>query len=381
VRSLFRICTIILFAAIASRLPASPGPDTRHELVPFDLDANGRLSADELRAYLLAHGTDAAHVEDAVNDILTAPAGCENGCADIGIDVAARVIDAIAVRQAKPRDPAVGWHGLKFKRSVTDAADPRQAKSDFPAIFSYKHDKEVDDRNQFNFLGSVEFYQFTRSSGDPKTLPNSFIAVPGVELDVDGSKKKNENSIDFVMPLTWSWVFPPKAKIESLALSIAPKVETDRGFDRRVYDITTTVSAASERVGRAGFRTNVPSAPSPPRLSFYWVPSFFSENGRVADPAGNAKLEALRGNYSRLGVQLQATLQPVFIDPRLTFGLRSFYRRDLTHHENREYAELTGMFDLNTSGSLALTAGYRRGRKPPAFEMNNAVIIGIGIKQ
>jgi hypothetical protein len=371
----------VLFVAAPLAI-AQPAPDTFHDLVAFDANHDGRVNDPELTAYFLAHGATAADAAKHVVDVLTGAAGCDLGCADVSLAVAVRLIDNITLKEKKPSDKPVGWQGLKLKRSVTDAPDPRQAKSDFPAIFAYKHDKETTDRDQFTFLGAVEFYRYTRSFGDPTTLPNSFAVTPGINLDVDGSKKKNENTIDFALPLAWSWVRKDTSFFESLSLAVAPKFTTDRGFNRRVYDVTTTFGFASQPFARAGFRTRFPSGPSvAPRVVVYWAPAMLLETGRVADAAGNAKLEALKGSYVRAVASIQATLQPVFIDPRLSLGIRYFHRYTLEHSENSDYGEATAMFDLTPTGTVALTATYRRGRKPPAFEMNDTFLFGIGVKQ
>jgi hypothetical protein len=373
----------VLVLLIAAPLAvATPASDTFHDLVAFDANHDGRVNGAELKAYYLAHGATTADAAKHVTDVLTGSKGCDLGCADVSLAIAARLIDKFTLKEKKPTDKPIGWQGLKLKRSVTDTADPRQAKSDFPAIFAYKHDKEASDRDQFTFLGAVELYRYTESFGNKATLPNSFVTTPGINLDVDGSKKKNENTIDFALPLSWSWVRADTSLFESLSLGVAPKFTTDRGFGRRVYDLTTTFAFASQPLGRAGFRTRFPSTPEvAPRLAVYWAPMILLETGNVADADGNAKLEALKGSYVRAVAGVQATFQPMFIDSRLSLGIRYFHRYAFKHSINSDYGEATAMYDLTPTGTLALTATYRRGRKPPAFEKNDTFLFGIGVKQ
>ena len=108
------------------------------------------------------------------------------------------------------------------------------------------------------------------------------------------------------------------------------------------------------------------------------------ESGKVLDPAGNAKLQAIQqdGAYARVGPRVSATVRPAVVSKRLVLAVDYFHRFGVAGKSVRAaYAESRAMFDVTPDGSVGLGVVYRRGHKPPDFAETNSILIGVGILQ
>jgi hypothetical protein len=65
----------------------------------------------------------------------------------------------------------------------------------------------------------------------------------------------------------------------------------------------------------------------------------------------------------------------------VSVALTGILTHDLTNHWGRAYAEAQVLADLNDTGSIALTAAFRRGEKAPTFKDKDQVLVGIGLKE
>ena len=351
------------------------------ELQAFDRDHDGRLTEDELTAYLLATdadlGGDAKKARDLADDLLTRNP-C-NECHSMRIVDLAAIVPKLKTEPPKTVKPCQ-WLG--FSRSLTDDIDPRQSETDVPAVAAYQHDKHAEGRTDwYNFQGTADVVKCLLNGGDRQTKPDIYGVKFGIEFDVDGSKKKNENSIDFGVPLSWEHVRSSTATITDLEVAFSPKYSTDRGFDRRSYEAQVDLSARIPRISAGMLTWLTVDAKGEPRATFFWKPTLSYEWADVQDAAGNADLLALKGVSHRVALGVQVAFRPNALSKQLEFSVKATERRDLTNDLNRWYIEPLATYDLTPDGGIGLTAMYQHGRKPPAFSAKDAWLIGVGIKR
>lgn len=260
------------------------------------------------------------------------------------------------------------------------AADEDDAASD---LFD-RRDENATDRDSINIFGGARLYKNTWAINAKKSVPRNLLTIStGIDFDLDGTKKPHENTIDFGVPLAYEWVAPRGSTgfFTGHVLTLTPKFGTDRAFDREVYNLDLLWSFTSERLLRAGYLTRFPRAALRPRATIAWVPTVQVELGNVADPAGNADLDARKGTFLRVAPRIDLTFRPIAIHERLSLALRYFYRIDLREDWQRPYGEATLAYDLTPTGFVAFTVAHRRGRKPPDFKDTKTTVIGIGIKK
>lgn len=381
---------ILLVAAFGARADLIP------ELLAFDENADGRFDQEELERYFLAHDADIAKqrkdgasaekqaelATDRAEDALSFPRGCEDGCDAIPIDAVLSFMEERLRVTMKPTDPTFGWKGLGFERSVTDTPNPRQPKTTQPAIFSYRRDTKATDRDNLTFLGGVRLYKNTRILDPDAETPRNFLTIaPGVDLDVDGTKKPHENTIEAGVPLSYECVAPRESTslFTGHTVTLTPKFGTDRAFDREVYAADLSWSFSSLRLLRAGYTRRFPRSALRPRATLMWTPTLTLESGSVRDAAGNEDLEKRKGTFLRLAPRIDLTFRPLAINSRVSVGLKYFHRFDLREDWDRPYGEASLNYDITPTGSVAFTVTHRRGRKPPDFKETDATLIGIGI--
>lgn len=380
-----------LFAAvvIAITLAASLFGDTHAELRAYDRNHDGDLDRAELVAYFVSNDPERenlsdpalrARADDRAVDILTA-FRCER-CTGISIDAAADLVASVSPSTAKAerektKGPCEWW---AFKRAVTDAVDPRGAETEFPAVFSYRRDKHKDDTDQLNLLGSVEVVNCRGEIGKLAGGTGGF--APSIELEVDGSTAKNENTIAVGLPVSIEWTRVATAFLPELGVTLTPKVSTDRGFDRRVYEVSGEFWFHSPKLLNAGYLTWFPrTAARNPSATLWWRPRIIAELTNVSDAAGNEDLQKVAGTSLRFGPRIDVVFKPLKLNERLSFGWKFFDRFDNDDSKWRSYSETSAMYDVNEEGTIAITALYRHGRKPPAMGPTDVWLIGIGIKQ
>ena len=367
------VVAALIFAAL---IPAEALADTFHALVRFDANADGELDESELTSYFEEKGNKDA--EDRAGDLLTR--FCDD-CVTIPISKAAEVLARGNEESVEPKRHVGACRFLSIKRTVADEVDPRAAEGEFPSVFSYKRDTQAEDRDQINVLGAVEAFDCARDGGDPKILNITYGAAMGVDFDVDGSVEANENTIEASLPLFWQRVsIDPDAFVTQLKLTVTPKFNTDRDFDREVVEGSAALTFQSRRLLRLGLKSHLRSGDKA-IFSVWWQPVVQFEVGDIGDPAGNEDLAEQDGQYSRLALRGDLILWPVMLSDRVAIKLKSTNRFNADESGSRSYTEATLAYDLTASGSVALTAVYRHGRKPPDFSVKDQWLIGIGIQR
>lgn len=360
--------TVLLVTSLATA-------DTFHSLLQYDLNNDGRLSKDELTAYFKDQKAD--DPVDSANDILTAFA-CQD-CTSISIKTAAMVLGEKPAAK-KPESKVRPCDLFTIKRTVSDDPNPRAPENDFPAIFSYLRDKHADDTDQLNILGAVQPIDCAWNAGDPTLLNVTYGAGVGVDFDVDGTKKANENKIEGSLPLFWRWVsVHSAAPVSGLGITVTPKFSTDRALDREVWEVASKVSVRSRALLRAGIMTNIRGS-SGTGFSFWWAPVLQYEAGNVRDPAGNQDLEKLKGSYRRFAPRVDAIIWPRFLNDRIAVKSNITERFGVAG-KRHSYLESIATYDLTVSGSVGLTTVFRHGRKPPDFSAKDQWLVGIGIQR
>jgi hypothetical protein len=360
-----------------------------------DKDRDGFLDRTELVAYFLANdpvvatlktnGASEARLrseaETRARDAMTFESDL---AAPVKIDVAAAYVNRFATT-LPPQKFRIGWPGFGIRRFVTDTVDPRSPKRDSKAaIFSYRRDNEATDKNQPNFLGGIQLGSWT-SQLDSGQVPTHYLTVaPGVEADIDGGKKRTDSSVDIGIPISYQHTTTRRlALITGTTLTVTPKWNTDRAFERDVREVSISFAATSGRLARAGYVTGFGDDVSP-ALTISWQPSVLLESGKVVDPAGNTKLEAIQqeGAYVRAGPRISATLRPAVLSTRLVLNFDYFHRFGVAGKSVRAaYTESRAMVDVTPDGSVGVGVIYRRGHRPPDFGEINSVLVGIGILQ
>jgi hypothetical protein len=310
-------------------------------------------------------------------------------CSPVPLQQASTDLEAVRALPADPTEAAsksrIGWRTLGFKRFVKDPVDPRGWKTARPVVFSYKRDDQTKTaeggrRDQFNFLGAIQLFSRTWSQSAP--VPRHFFAIaPGIEMDIDGSKKASETSLLAALPMTWTWVAAlGRSSIDSNFLTVSPSVQSDRAFDREAWELSIAWTFASRPAG-IGFYTYF-GKDQTKQTRFTWAPSVELVVGKVEDAAGNEDLQAIAdaGAYERTVLRTSLGLQPRGLT-RLNLGIDYFLQYDLNDHWTRDYLEASLAWDANAAQNVQLTAVYRTGRKAPTFEKVNQFIFGVSLLQ
>lgn len=367
--------SILAFLLITLMSPAVFATDTYHSLLRFDANGDGRLTESELTVYF----TDQKNADpaDATVDLLTKFA-CTD-CTSIAVLKAAVALDRNRQAPSPPEAPIRPCDFFTVNRTVSDDPNPRAPESEFPAIFSYLRDKHADDTDQLNILGSVKLLDCAKNAGDPKLLNITYGGALGIDSDVNGSAKPSENTIEGSLPLFWRWVSKSAGKpLTGFSFTITPKFSTDRAFDREVYEVAIKTSIRSPWLLRMGLISNV-KRDGRSLLATWWQPTVQYEAGDVADPAGNEKLEKLKGNYGRWAPRIDVIVWPCALNDRIALKANMTQRFNVDG-ASHSYLEATATYDITASGSLAFTAVFRHGRKAPDFAAKDQWLIGIGVQ-
>jgi hypothetical protein len=352
------------------------------DLGAFDRDHDGRLDQAELTDYLVVHNDDVSgdrkKAGDLAVDLLT-----KNPCVSCKSILISDLAAIVPTSKPKPPTPASRpCHFFGFSRTLTDDIDPRRSESEVPAVAAYHHDKHAEkDHDWFDFQGSADVVKCALNGGDRATLPDTYGIKFGIEFDVDGTKKKNENSIDFGVPFSWEHVRSANATLTDIEIDVAPTFSTDRGFDRRVYELGVDFIPRIPSIGAGMLTWLSVDTSGDPRLTFFWRPTVSFEFADIADAAGNEDLLALKRRTSRVALKAQATFRPKAWVDRLAFSVKAAERWNLEGNVRRWYVEPSMTYDLTADGGVGLTAMYQHGRKPPAFSAKDVWLIGIGIKR
>jgi hypothetical protein len=378
VRRAILACLLILIAS-----PAWCAESPALALASFDRNHDGRLDLEELTDYLVVHDAavagDRAKAKDVAADILSA-LPCQNCNPSMLIRDIVPLLPQETPKKAPPVAKRCKYFG--FSRTITDDIDPRRSETDVPAIFSYHRDKHATgDRDNLNAQGTVDFAKCEINAGDAQVLPITYAVKAGVELDVDGSKKKNENSITLGIPVSRRSVRGAKDFITEWLATVSPTFATDRGFDGRDYGLAVDITAWMPAIGAGMQRRLAVDAKGDPTATFFWQPKLSLEWGDVADPAGNEDLIPLKGTYRRVALAVDAEYKPIKISELLVFSVKAVERRDLGHHLGRWYIEPQVRYDVAPDAGVSLTAIFQHGRKPPTFAAKDTWLIGIGIKR
>lgn len=389
-------CCVYACVGVASDA-AAQDDSLEQQLGRYDRNVDMRLDREELIAFFLANDKTIAdmrakRIEEArlreeaalrADDALSYKCG---DCESVPLDRAAAFVRE-TIRTTSPRKFRLGWKGLSFRRFATDPADARQLGPDRrPTLFSYKRDTQAKDRDQVNWLGGLQLFRFIRNIDSGDVRHHFLIVTPGIEADIDGSKAANESSLDFAVPVTYEWERGARNHLVSgVAVTVTPKRLTDRGFDRKGWEVSTEVSATSLRLLRMGYTTAI-SESSEGRgaaLLLSWKPSLRFETGEITDAAGNSRLAVLQaeGTYFRVAPRLTATVRSERVLPGLSVGLDYFHRFRATTSADYSYGELRFVYDLTSDRSLSFGVVVTRGNKPPDFSKTDRILIGIGFLQ
>lgn len=385
-RTAGHVLMLLLFLATGAY-----GANSREQVAPFDSNSDGVLDKEEIiRLFLTIRGlpdsTESRKLgADFAADMLSFRC---SACTTVTIDDAVGFLDekdrkaALERAIAEDKKRRIGWRGLGFGRFVVDTVNPRPTKFKAPFILSYRHDSEGKDKDQLNVLGGLQLWKGEWDFNDESTL--TLATTPGIDFDVVGSKAAAESTITAGIPVFIRWVFDSRA-VESITLGLKPKFSTDRAFNREVPELNLSFTFTSPAIG-AGVITPNPVIQDNGRLppwGLFWEPAFEVETGEVRDAAGNEKLTALEpiGSYERVVPRIKVMIFPYALSERLRFTGEYFYRFDPDENWERPYGEARLDYDLVMDGSLELSVVYRHGRKPPAFEDINDVLVGIGIRQ
>jgi hypothetical protein len=378
-RQISFLITTVLSGALHSAALAQTG------LAIGNADTNGDGYVD--RAELIAHHlrgkpvpvsqADQALAESYADDVLTTY--CTPICERLRTDEWTELEQDAARRQAEAERGKRGLFGLTFAREVTDAPNPRGDKFKGPFILSYVHDEEPDEgvsKDQISILGGVRYPLLGHDLGNGLTVT----VQPGIDADAPGGKGPEERSLTLGVPIGLTWT-PDLRFLESLTLGVTPKFNTDWPFERRVYEMSLSLSPTSAPLAIGFVR--------PPRIlrngrmpwaSGVWQPSVSLELGDVADPGKNEDLIALEGSYSRVAPRAQVTLYPTFLSYRLRLTWDGTRRFDLDGWDHRDLMETRLSYDLLLNGTAQFSIMHRRGYKPPAFARINQVVVGFGFQ-
>lgn len=381
---------VVFFAAVS----ASQAQLTQSLVVQSDLNRDGSLGVGELVSLFMAHDPEFQKAtaqgftfnvrrrwaEDWAIDVATAsPPATTVPVRDAlrviaGLPSRAQKLYVLAVAAERPRQGALLWKSFQVRRKLEDLYDPRGWSEMRPAIFSYMRDEEAEDRDQFTFLGAVQFFSVPWQSGSR----NFFNFSPAVEMEILGAKPSNETSITFGSPIIWKTVRRSKV-LSSSILSLSPRFGTDRSFDRDVREIALGWTFASEVI-RSRF-TTLKMANDKPVLAFSWSPTVEVSTGKIEDAGGNEKLEALGvgKSYTRALIGLNMSLAPRQLSQKLVLTIDYALRYDFDESWTRDFLSVGIAGDVTKKGTVQLTIVYRRGRKPPAFEDIDQFLFALGV--
>ena len=319
---------------------------------------------------------------DAIEDVLASTdSSPKEGCALISEldslwerlpDRTNDTIKKIFVNEKETEDlkPFLSRH-LKIVRKLGDPYDPGFSVAR-PAIISYLRDEEADDRDQITVVGAVfldDILLNPASSG-----PNFWRFTPGISVDSAGSSAAEKTSVTVSTPIEWTNASPGRDLSTSI-VSLSPRFQTDRDFDREVREIAISWTFASRAISS---RFTRPIGGSFDRV-FRWSPKFEISTGKIEDPAGNEKLAALAqaGSYTRILGSASFTID---FNKKASFGL------DYSHWWNLDgdsfdegFLEISANYKLTDPGNWSLALAYRNGKKPPAFDKVDQLLFSIGI--
>ncbi len=267
--------TFLLLALAAGMSAAQEGLIQSEVLLRFDGNGDKALDLSEMVEYFLAQDpklgdlrtaglTDrklAETAEDWATDAISRECPAIP-CPPVPLEGAPIAMSAVRnteLAKNKAAKSRIGWKGLGFKRFVTDPIDPRKGwKTKRPVVFAYLRDGEADTaanerKDQFSFLGGIQLWQKTFEPNVP--VPRRYFTLtPGVEMDIDGSKRAFETSLTAALPLSWEWISKGGGGVlDKQTLTVSPKFFTDRAFNREAWEIAADWSFSSVPLGRSGF--------------------------------------------------------------------------------------------------------------------------------
>lgn len=369
-------CVAQLDAKILSSSPQS--------LTACDSDAKGALDRQEAIACFYALDPAARQVAKTPdawavsNEVVTALIEDQGGN-PVALDVAQGRLEERKMQATKEKPATIGSPFVSIGRKLTDAADPRAAESSVPLILSFTDDRD-NDGDAFVAVGAVSYLASARDLSDQW----SQMWFLGVESDTTTKKDPSASTLAFSSPLRWSWInLAQRPWIDDLSISAEPKYITDRDFARDVYEIAVPLTFSSARLAKAGLITRFGGDPynKLSQYRFFWQPSLSVAAGRIADAGGNTDLEALRlkGDYWRVAPGVALKLNLPFADGRVSVAGTYTHRFDLKQDWDHGFVSTSVQYDLTKS--VALTATYRHGRKPPDFSATDEFLIGVGLSQ
>lgn len=392
-----RIQALLLVAGLAvlapTRLTAQslPQPDPAE----FDRDASGTLDyseAVELFSTALSRDPRAGQLsrlrliqvaEDRAEDEVTRFGNIGIPLAQVRPVSAIRATELAPATEEKARPLPWPCSGFAFKRSVTDAIDPRRSKTAAPVVFSVLRNEEVDEgkeRDQYTLLGGVQVCQLQWS-----LRPHHFLTfTPGVDLTSNGSDPVEKTTIAGGLSLAWDWTGRTAGGLVSgTTLVLTPRFITDRDFDREIAELGLSLTISSE-VLRSGYYRYFGSELKEGGQAFRWtwLPVLGLAAGEVEDAGGNELLLPLEGgSYTRAKGALSASIR--YRDPnrRLPVSLILDLQNvvDLREDTDRSFGEVSLQHDLNRAGTIQLTLAYRKGRKEPDFAPKDEILFGLGV--
>jgi len=296
------------------------------------------------------------------------------------LDYAEQLISGLAKIDAMTRvcpkqstdKPQSVWDRFTLKRELTDSSDPRQKKIQLPAVVWYLRDASTSPRDQITAIGAVGYEVYRREFGSD--AQHTLTIAPTIDADVEGTQKPEETSVEGGVTVSGAF-FVNQTFLETLFVDVTPTFGTDRTFDREVYSFAAAFTPSSKGL-RMGFK-------NPGPIPWSWQFRLDVSYGKVADAAGSADLQKVKnaGAYFRAIPRLTFRCWPLSSLSGVSVALTGMLTHDLTNHWGRAYAEAQVLADLNPTGSIALTAAFRRGEKAPTFKDKNQVLVGIGLKK
>jgi hypothetical protein len=375
--------SLLAAAMISVLMHSAVLAQTDTPLEDADTNRDGYVDRAELIAFHLrgkpvpVSESDQKSAESYADDVLSTY--CAPVCERLQIDDWIEFGQDEALRRAEAERGKRSLFGLSFMREVTDAPNPRGDKFKGPFILSYVHDEEPDEgvsKDQISVLGGVQYPML-----DHKLSGNTTITIqPGIDADAPGGKGPEERSLTLGLPVGFTWT-PDSKFLESLTLGVTPKFNTDWPLERRVYELSLSLSPTSAPLA-IGFvyPRRIRRDGRMPWASVVWQPSVSLEVGDVADPGKNEDLIAREGTYRRLAPRAQVVVYPTFLSYRLRMTWDGTRRFDLEDNGHRDLMEARLSYDILVGGTAQFSVVHRRGYKPPAFERVNQVMLGFGFQ-
>lgn len=263
------------------------------------------------------------------------------------------------------------WDRVSFKRQLTDT-DPQKTKLILPVIVSYSYDPDATKtKEQFLLLGAVN--GLIQGADFGKLLQHRWEVRAVLSFDIDSSKERNQSSIELGVPATVE-VYDGGGN-NGVSVSLQPIVNTDRDFKREVLSLKAGASPTLEKALRMGLANWFRD------YFFSWQPSASLEIGDVKEANGNKDLKAIQANgtYCRFGLSAAFTFAPEGLAKGLSLTGKLSGSFDVREHHEQTFKELVALYNLDPK-HVALTVGYRRGRKPPDFSPTSQVLVGLSFK-